>query len=145
MKKDIYNLNLDNIPFQMHDQEINRIILTENSIQLCFDAVCSDYIRGSKAILEFFGMKEGTDEVSCSAYLDVYNMKHLKISEGKRLYADEFNSFMQKDKISLIVLDMWVGYGSFMITGKVSEGKQIGDKCFSLVIDATKIEYSWIE
>lgn len=90
-------------------------------------------------------MKEGTDEVSCSAYLDVYNMKHLKISEGKRLYADEFNSFMQKNKISLIVLDMWVGYGSFMITGKVSEGKQIGDKCFSLVIDATKLEYSWIE
>lgn len=145
MKKEIYNLNLDNIPFQMHDQEINRIILTENSIQLCFDAISSDFIRGSKAILEFFGMKEGIDEVSCSAYLDVYNMNHLKISKGKRFYADEFNSFMQKNKISLIVLDMWVGYGLFMITGEVSEENQIGDKRFSLVIEATKLEYSWIE
>lgn len=72
-------------------------------------------------------------------------MKRLKISGGKRFYADEFDSFWRKNNLSLIVLDIWVGYGSFMITGKVSEGKQVGDKHFSLVIDATNLEYTWIE
>lgn len=143
MKEERYNINLENIPFQMHDQEINRIVLTKNSIQLCFDNIRSDFIHGSKAILEFLGMEEGN--VPYSAYLDVYDMKRLKISGGKRFYADEFDSFWGKNNLSLIVLDIWVGYGSFMITGMVSEGKQIGDKHFSLVIDATNLEYTWID
>lgn len=140
MDKLRFEVRLESIPYQMHDEIISRINLTENSIQLCFDDIHfnSEY---RKAILEFSGMG---DNVSDSAYLEIYEMKQTKISKGKKFYTEDFESLFSNNFISLIVIDVWVGYGSFMITGKVLEGDTIGNKHFLLKIESKIIDYIWM-
>lgn len=141
MDKLIFDLRLENIPYQMHDEKISRINLTESSIQLCFDDLHFNS-EHRKAILEFSGM-EG--EVPDSAYLEIYEKKGTKISKRKKLfYAEEFKSLFSNNDFSLIVFDLWVGYESFMITGEVLEGNTLGDKFFSLRIESKTIEYIWM-
>ncbi len=139
MEKIVFDSKSVNIPFQMHDEIIGRIILTESSIQLCFDDIHFNS-EHSKAILSFSGM----EEVSCSACLEVYEVKRTKISKGEIYFTEDFESFFLDNGFSLIVVDMWVGYESFMITGKVCEGDYIGDKHFLLKIESSTLEYIWI-
>ena len=138
MKKFKYELDFANIPYQMHDEIVSKINLTEKSVQLCFDDIHFAQ-EHRKAVIEFLGM----EDVSCALLMQVYEQKRTKISRGKVYFPEEFDDFFEMNKCSLIVTDILVGYGSFLITGKVIEGDVIGDKRFSLKIEAKTIEYRW--
>lgn len=140
MKQKQYDLKSMNVPYQMHDEEISRILLFENSLQLCVDELHL-IPNFSKAIIEF----RGIDDISSCAYIDIYGMKYCKIMGGRRYYADEFDSIWGGGN-KLIILDTLVGYGGMlMLTGILSEGEVIGEKFFSLVIYASSVLYTLYE
>ena len=62
--------------------------------------------------------------------------------KGQVYFTEDFESFFSNN--SLIVVDLWTGYGSFMITGSVCKGNYYVDKHFSLKIDSNTIEYIWM-
>ena len=140
MEQKQYDLKSLNIPFQMHDEEISRILFFENSLQLCVDELhlIPNY---SKATIELSGI----DDVSSCVYIDIYDMKYCKIMGGRRYYADEFDSIWGNGN-KLIILDTLVGYdGMFMLIGELSENETIGEKYFSLVIYASSVIYTLYE
>lgn len=139
MNKEIFDLQSTTVPLQMHDEKISRIELTDNGLRLHFEDLHfnSNYRH---ATIDF----EGMEDVTCCAHMDIYEVKCDKILGGTRCFADELESFIEQKKISLVVLDMWVGYGGqLMITGEVIENDIVGDKKFSLFIDATSMVYTW--
>lgn len=141
MKQRKYDLKSFKVPYQMHDEEINRVLLSENSLQLCIDDLHL-IPKFSKASIEFSGI----EDVSSCAYIDIYDMNCCNILGGKRYYADEFDSIWAEKEMKLIILDTLVGYGGMlMITGELSECDVIGEKCFSLVVYASSVTYTLYE
>lgn len=137
MKRIQYSLKSIKIPYQMHDEEITKIIVSKNSVQLYVDKLhfVPNY---SKAIIEF----NGIDDVFSCVYVDVYDMECCNILGGQRYYAEEFDSMWGAREIKLIILDILVGYGGMlMIIGKISEGDVIGEKYFSFVVYASYMTY----
>lgn len=140
MKRKKYNLKSIVVPFQMHDEEISRILFFENSLQLCVDELHL-IPNFSKATIKFCGI----EDISSCAYIDIYSMEYCKIMGGRRYYADEFDSILG-DGNRLIILDILVGYGGMlMLTGELSEGEVIGEKYFSLVVYASSVIYTLYE
>lgn len=139
MDKNEFDLLSSTVPFQMHDEQINRIELTDKCLRLHFDSLHFDS-KHTRATIDFTGM----EDVTCCGHMDVYDVHYSEILGGTRYFADEFEALFEKESMALIVVDMWIGYeGQIMITGKVLENDFIGDKMFSLYIEATSMIYKF--
>jgi len=125
---------------QMHDERVDEIFIKDGQLFLCFNELHFDH-NGMylKAKIIFSGF----EDILCDSSIDIFSIERCKIREGRRLYIDEFISYVKKEKIELEVIDILYGYGKILITGEIinSDGTY-GDK-FNFSIFSKEILYSF--
>lgn len=124
---------------QMHDEIINKIECNSSNLILKFDELHFKHFDS------FFDRAEmifsGFDDIYSDVSIELYKMDGVKIKNGEKLYLDDFYNKFQDEKVNFEVLDMFVGYKSFLICGNSSKAKSPGYNKFRLTINSKTLNY----
>lgn len=102
---------------QMHDEIVNEICCTSSSVTLKFNKLHFQHFNKSFKSAEM--IFSDIDDVYSDVNVELYKMEKLKIYNGEKLYMDDFHHMYSNKTISFEVLDLFIGYQSFLICGNL--------------------------
>ena len=128
---------------QMHDEKIDEILICDKKLVLAFNELHFEHngiASATKAKMIFSGF----EDIPSDVFVDLISMKHCKITDGKRIYVDEFVQIMQKKKIKIEVEEILGRIEHILIRGVIvnPDGKYVNSDV-EISICAKEITYEF--
>lgn len=128
---------------QMHDEQIDEIIISENKLELIFSTLHFSYDNNSKSARIVFSDLE---DITSDVYVSIFVKKGEIIKGGCVKYIDDFFQYFKKENIKLEVTDILTGYDLIMIQGRiVNSDNSYREENFQMVISTNRITYCFYE